>query len=499
MTAPWLPLPVVLSSLLPGIAIFFLAERRVALRSTLNLAGAVVKVALIVAMLAGAARGETYGWRYTLAPGLEFVLIADRLGLLFATLSAALWLVTTVYAIGYLEGSPHRSRFFGFFSLCVSATAGIAMAGNLFTFVLFYEALTWTTYPLVVHRGTDDSLRGGQTYLRYTVAGGTVFLLGAIALMALAGPIDFVDGGTLRGADPALHPQLTAIFAVLVGGLAVKAAIVPLHGWLPVAMVAPAPVSALLHAVAVVKAGAFGIVRVVDSVYGLELVRDLGVGMPLAVAASVTILYGSLRALTQTDLKRRLAFSTVSQVSYITLGLSIFGPAALVGGLVHLVHQGIMKITLFFCAGSIAETLGIHRIADMDGVGRRMPWTMTAFTVAAFGMIGVPPTAGFISKWYLALGGVAAGQTWVLFVLVLSGALNAAYFLPIVRRAWFAEPPAASPAAGARTRPETSWLLLAPLLSTAFLTLAVGLLAGTPFSPLWWVRGIVDADYALIP
>jgi multicomponent Na+:H+ antiporter subunit D len=497
VTTSTLPLLTLLSSLVPGIAIFFLKEHQVPARSWLNLLGAVAKTLLVGLMLHGAARGVDQRWGYTLAPGLDFVLVADRLALLFAALSASLWLLTTIYAIGYLEGSPHRSRFFAFFSLCVSATTGIALAGNLFTFVIFYEALTWTTYPLVVHRGTEASVRGGRTYLRYTVVGGSVFLLGAVALHGVVGPVTFVAGGALAGADPSLHPRLAMVFALLVGGLAVKAAIFPLHGWLPVAMVAPAPVSALLHAVAVVKAGAFGIVRIVDSVYGLELVRDLGIGAPLAVAAAVTILYGSLRALVQTDLKRLLAYSTVSQVSYITLGLVIYGPSATIGGLVHLVHQGVMKITLFFCAGSFSETLGLHRIDELDGVGWRMPWTMTAFTIAAFGMIGVPPTAGFVSKWYLGLGGLEGGAPWVLYLLVVSGALNAAYFLPILRRAWLQEPPPGSPTAGPRLRPETSRLLLGPLLVTGFLTLAVGLFAGTPFSPLWWVRAIVAAGYAV--
>jgi multicomponent Na+:H+ antiporter subunit D len=492
-----LPLLTLLSSLVPGVAIFFLTERQVAARSWLNLGGALAKTLLVALMLWGAAGGVDHTWGYTLAPGLDFVLIADRLALLFAALSAGLWLLTTIYAIGYLEGSPHRSRFFGFFSLCVSATTGIALAGNLFTFVVFYEALTWTTYPLVVHRGDEASIRSGRTYLRYTLLGGSAFLLGAVALHGVVGPVPFVDGGALADADPSLHPRLALIFALLAGGLAVKAAIFPLHGWLPAAMVAPAPVSALLHAVAVVKAGAFGIVRMVDSVYGLELVRDLGIGAPLAVAAGVTIVYGSLRALVQTDLKRLLAYSTVSQVSYITLGLVIYGPSATIGGLVHLVHQGIMKITLFFCAGSFSKTLGLHRVDELDGVGWRMPWTMTAFTIAAFGMIGVPPTAGFVSKWYLSLGGLEGGAPWVLSLLVVSGMLNAAYFLPILRRAWFEKPPPGSPTATPRSRPESNRLLLVPLLVTGFLTLAVGLLGGTPLSPLWWVRAIVAAGYAV--
>jgi multicomponent Na+:H+ antiporter subunit D len=283
----------------------------------------------------------------------------------------------------------------------------------------------------------------------------------------------------------------------MVGGMGVKAALVPLHGWLPVAMVAPAPVSALLHAVAVVKAGAFGIVRVVYDVYGISLADDLGVIGPLAAVAGFTIIYGSLRALAHNDLKRRLAYSTVSQLSYIILGVATLGPLATIGGVVHLVHQGIMKITLFFCAGNIAETLGVHKVSEMNGVGRRMPWTMGAFTLAAFGMIGVPPMAGFVSKWYLGMGAVAAGQYWVVAIMAASSILNAAYFLPIVYAAWFREPQKKWPPRRGTGRFETDWRLLFPTLVTALMSLTSGLLAGFSFSPLGWVTLIAEEAYQL--
>ncbi|MBC7173380.1 MAG: monovalent cation/H+ antiporter subunit D family protein, partial [Polyangiaceae bacterium] len=344
---------------------------------------------------------------------------ADSLSLLFVTLSAVLWLVTTVYAVGYLEGSPHRSRFFGFFSISVTSTMGVALAGNLLTFFVFYEMLTLSTYPLVVHRGTPESLRAGDLYLRYTFFGGALLLAGVAALYALAGSLEFTEGGALPRLAAQDRSTLIVIFVLLIAGLGVKAALFPLHAWLPVAMVAPAPVSALLHAVAVVKAGAFGITRVVYDVYGIRLARDLGVTRPLAFLAAATILYGSFKALRQDDLKLRLAYSTVSQVSYIILGVAVVGTLSTVGGLVHLVHQGLMKITLFFCAGNLAAELGLHKVSELRGVGRRMPWTMGAFTLASLGMIGIPPTAGFVTKWYLATGAVAAGEPWVLGVLVV--------------------------------------------------------------------------------
>ncbi len=491
-----LPLLVLASSLLPGLVIFFLPEERVATRTTLNLTGAVLKLVLVGVMIWGVFHGHHYETRLPLLPGLDLVLRADPLSMLFVVLSSVLWLVTTVYAIGYLEGSPNRSRFFGFFSLCVTATVGVALAGNLITFLLFYELLTLATYPLIVHRGTDEARRAGRTYLNYTVAGGALLLIGTVWLYTLTGTLEFTARGFLSSLDETHYGVLVVIFVLLIAGLGVKAALIPLHGWLPQAMVAPAPVSALLHAVAVVKAGAFGIVRVVHDVYGIQFAASLGVTLPLAIVAAATIIYGSMRALFQDDLKRRLAFSTVSQVAYIVLGIAIAGPIATIGGLVHLVHQGVMKITLFFCAGNLAETLGIHKVSEMNGVGRRMPWTMVAFTIAVFGMIGAPPLAGFVSKWYLGLGALDAGQSWVIIILAGSSLLNAAYFLPILYAAWFKAPPDTWPAERSFGRRETAWTLLAPPVVTALLTLAAGLLASAPFSPLQWARFITTLGYA---
>jgi len=243
--------------------------------------------------------------------------------------------------------------------------------------------------------------------------------------------------------------------------------------------------------VAVVKAGAFGIERVLYSVYGIELATALGGAQALAIAAGITILYGSFRALTQDDLKRRLAYSTVSQISYITLGVATLGPVASLGGLVHLVHQGLMKITLFFCAGNLAETIEVRRVSEMDGVGRRMPWTMAAFAIGALGMIGLPPLPGFVTKWYLGLGGLAAGDVWVVAVLVLSTVLNAAYFLPILRRAWFADGIPAVPHAS-----EAGPLLISSTVTAAALSLAAGLFANMVISPLTWTRLVIERLYA---
>jgi multicomponent Na+:H+ antiporter subunit D len=486
------PLLVILSSLIPGFAIFLLAEEQQRARTTLNLVAAITKLGLTAILVWGVMRDELYETRLPLVPGADLLLRADSFSILFVTLSAVLWLVTTIYAVGYLEGSPHRSRFFGFFSLSVASTMGVALAGNLLTFFLFYEMLTLSTYPLVVHRGTDEAIRAGDRYLRYTFFGGALLLAGVASLYALTGTLDFTEGGALRQLD-LNHVYLAGIFALLIGGLGVKAAIVPLHAWLPSAMVAPAPVSALLHAVAVVKAGAFGITRVVYDVYGVRLASDLGVMGPLAIIAAATILYGSVLALRQEDLKLRLAYSTVSQVSYIILGVAVVGVVSTIGGIVHLVHQGLMKITLFFCAGSLAEELGVRKVDELRGVGRRMPWTMAAFTIAALGMIGLPPLAGFVSKWYLAVGAIDAGEPWVLGVLVISSLLNAAYFLPLLYDTWFREPVA--PFRPRRGRAEVGLLLLLPTLATAALSIAVGVAAATSFSPLGWAKLIAEREF----
>ena len=492
-----LPLLIFLSSFAPGLVIFVLDEEQHTLRTVLNLFGAVAKLAMVGAMIAGLLEDKVYETRLPLLPDVDLVLRADPLSMLFITLSASLWMVTTLYAIGYLEHAPNRSRFFGFFSLCVSSTMGIALAGNPLTFLVFYEMLTICTYPLVVHRGTTQAMLGGRVYLIYTLTGGAVLLLAVVGLFVLAGPVEFTDGGALDTVATEYTGALRWLFLLFIGGLGVKAALVPLHGWLPRAMVAPAPVSALLHAVAVVKAGAFGIVRVIYDLYGVNLAHDLGVLDPLLIVACVTVIVGSLFALNQDDLKKRLAYSTVSQVSYIIIGVATFGLLGSIGGLLHLIYQGVMKITLFFCAGNFAETLGIHKVSEMDGVGRRMPLTMAAFTVGAFGMIGAPPTAGFISKWHLDAGALAVKSEWVLVVLLTSSALNAAYFLPILYRGWFKPQQGEWPEEHTFGRLETHWMLLFPPAITGVFVILLGVFANMPTGLLQWVEILILREYRL--
>ncbi len=491
----WLPLLVLLTSLITSLLIFAISEESTTARNVINVIGATVKLMLVGILFWGEFHGRFYETRWEFLPGLDLVLRVDPLALLFATLSATLWLITTIYAFAYLGESPNRRRFFGFFSLCVMATMGIALAGNLITFLVFYELLTITTYPLVVHHGTPQALDAGRTYLLYTVGGGALLLIGIVWLHGLVGPVEFVSGGVLGEVDEPHRYQLIAIFIILIAGLGVKAALVPLHGWLPQAMVAPAPVSALLHAVAVVKSGAFGIVRVIYDVYGLNVSADLGVLRPLSMLAAVTIIYGAIRALSQDDLKRRLAYSTVSHLSYIVLGTALFGPIGTAGGLAHLMHQGFMKITLFFCAGNLAETLDIHNVHETNGVGRRMPVTMAAFTVAAIGMIGIPPVAGFITDWHIGLGALQSNEQWVIVVLIVGSLLNAAFFLPILFRAWFCEPDSEWTELHPRGRLEVNWMLLMPPVVTMLLALGAGLFAGWDYSPLGLAKAIVEDLY----
>jgi multicomponent Na+:H+ antiporter subunit D len=485
MTAA-LPLLILATSLLPAIVTFFLPEEARLWRNGLNLGGAALKLVLVLFMLVAVFRGAVYQIRLPLAPDLYLLFQVDALALLFLTLSAALWLLTTIYAIAYFGSAPDLSRFFGFFSLCVAATTGIALAGSLITFFIFYELLTLSTWPLVVHRQDRASLAAGRRYLAYALPASAVLLVAIVWLESEAGPVEFVTRPDLTGLPPA---SVTAIFALFIAGLGAKAALVPLHGWLPGAMAAPAPVSALLHAVAVVKAGAFGIVRVIYDVFGIGLVAELGLGTPLAVVASATIIWGSIRALQQDEIKPRLAYSTVSQVSYIVLGAALAGPFAVIGGLVHLVHQGLMKITLFFCAGIYDEEAGITRIDALNGVGPRMPWTSLAFSLCAMGMIGLPPMAGFVSKLYLGVGGLQSGAPWVIAVLGASTLLNAAYFLPLVYRIWFLEIAAGPvPAEGPPG-------LVLPAVATAAAALGAGLFAAAPISPLAWATLIVERQY----
>jgi formate hydrogenlyase subunit 3/multisubunit Na+/H+ antiporter MnhD subunit len=415
------------------------SARRPDLREAWTVLAAAGAFGLVASMVPAALSGTVLvSSAGTLVAGVELALRADPLGLLFATVASLLWLVTSFYSVGYMRGldESDQTRYFAAFAASVAAALGVAFAANLVTLFVFYELLTVATYPLVTHDETPEARAAGRKYLAYTFGGGVAALAGTVLVAVLAGTTAFTPGGVagLASADPVLA---RAAFVLLVTGFGVKAALMPLHSWLPDAMVAPTPVSGLLHAVAVVKSGVFGIARVLLDVFGLELTGALGLGLPLAVVAAATLLLASVIALRQDNLKRRLAYSTVSQLSYIVLGLAVLHPLSVTGGLLHIPAHAFMKLTLFFTAGAIHVETHTDDISQMAGIGKRMPITMAAFAVAAAGMAGIPLVAGFVSKWYLLLGSVGAGETLFAVALLVSGVLNIAYFWPVVYQAFF--------------------------------------------------------------
>jgi multicomponent Na+:H+ antiporter subunit D len=463
---------------LPGLALLpsalavpliVLFRRRPVIRETWSILAALAQTLTVAAMVPSALDGVTLTWApLALAEGSPLVLRADALGVFFAGLASVLWILTTVYSIGYTRSLAERAqtRYFACFALALFSTIGVALAGNLLTFFGFFELLTVVTYPLVIHKETPEAAQAGRVYLGYTLTGGAA-LLGAVAgTQALAGRTDFVPGGLLAAtaAPPAV---LWALFGLFLVGCGVKAAIAPLHTWLPVAMIAPTPVSALLHAVAVVKAGVFGLARVTGFVFGPELLHDLGADAFLAVIAGATVLLASLSALAQDNLKRLLAFSTIGQLSYIVLGLALGREEAYAGAVLHMASHGVLKITLFFCAGAVYVTTHKERVSELDGVGSRMPWTMGAFAVAAFLLSGLPPGLAFASKWRLLDGAATAGAWVAIGVLGASAVLNMAYFAPVVLRAFLRTDPAG--------RTEAPRAIVVPLLLTAGGGLLLGL------------------------
>lgn len=431
----WLAIISVVLPIAGALAIGLAGEKRARTRLAIALLVPLCVACLVVTMLRLLEAGRPVAiTAWQVGPILTLRFSADHLGLLFAGVASFLWIATTVYSHGYLAGGPNLRRYFAYLSMALTATMGVALAGNLFTLYIFYELLSLVTYPLVIHDQTRDAARSGRTYITYHLCGAALVLLGMVGTMALSGSLDFRPGGLLAGIEPSGLVSLTAV--CFIAGFGVKAAVMPLHGWLPQAMVAPTPVSALLHAVAVVKSGVFGILRVLLFVFGKELVADAGIGTALSVVIALSILLGSLSALREDTLKRRLAYSTVSQLGYITLGVSILNLEGMTGGLVHLLNHAVMKIVLFFCAGIVITVTGRTKISQLDGIGRRLPLTMGAFTVAALGMVGVPPVCGYVSKWYLLRGAVHSGHWALAGVLVGSSFLNAAYFFPIAIRAF---------------------------------------------------------------
>jgi multicomponent Na+:H+ antiporter subunit D len=463
------PLLAVLVSLV-AVVFIVIPNQRPNVRESWTVMAALAKFALVASMLPLVLQGKSPAITlFAISPGISLALKVDSLGIIFGLSASFLWILTTFFSIGYVRGIPEhkQTRYFASFAICLSATMGIAFAANLLTLVIFYEILTIATYPLVLHKETPEAISGGRKYLVYLLTGG-VFLLFALALTyQLSGTVDFQAGGILPA--QVAKSSVIMLFTLFLLSFGVKSAIMPMHSWLPTAMVAPTPVSALLHAVAVVKAGVFGFARAIGFVIGPAVLNDSGAASFLAALTAATILVASLIALRQDNLKARLAYSTVGHLSYIVLGLALFSPGAWVGALLHIVNHAMMKITLFFCAGAIHVRTHCDNISQLNGIGRQMPVTMAAFAIASVGLAGMPPVNGFISKWYLVQGSYDVGQMVFVVIFLLSGLLNAGYLLSIVVRAFFA------PSQKFTRFGEASPLLFVPLVITAVLSLLMGI------------------------
>jgi len=488
--SPWMLVAIVL---LPfaGTGFVLLFHNRPDTREAASLAAAVLTFLLCALSLPSAFAPEPIATAaLVILPGLDIRFTADALGLLFATLASLLWIITTVYNIGYMRGLKEHSqtRYYAAFALTIGAVMGVALSSNMFSLFVFYEILAIAAYPLVVHKETAEALAAGRKYLVYTQCGGVAILAGIMALISMGNTIDFVPGGNPGIAS--IGPEFARLaFILLFFGLGVKAALVPLHGWLPSAMVAPTPVSGLLHAVAVVNTGVFGILRLMWYLFGPDQVAALGLQYMVIGTAVVTIVVGSLLALQQDDFKLRLAYSTVSQLSYMVLGAAVLLPAgisgvsdagrvaAVIGATYAFTAHALGKLTMFFVAGTVAVETGKTKISELDGIGRKMPWEFAAFTLAALSMAGLPPMAGFIAKWYLGLGVSAGdpGQWWILLVLVGASVLNLAYFLPVIIRAFYRT--------GASDMIAVRPTLRVPVVVTAALALLAGLWTVFPSSP----------------
>ncbi|MCC7218335.1 MAG: monovalent cation/H+ antiporter subunit D family protein [Burkholderiales bacterium] len=471
LLAPALPLA--------GAVAIALSGRFPNLRETTTLATAFALFAVVATLYpAVAAGGRPAVALFDLLPGLPLALAAEPLGLLFALVASGLWIVNSLYSIGYMRGNrEHRqTRFYVCFALALAATMGVAFAANGLTLFFFYEMLTLSTFPLVTHHGTAEARRGGLVYLSVLLSTSIVFFLTAlIATWHVAGTLDFTEGGILHGRLS--NAALGGLLALYMFGIG-KAALMPFHRWLPAAMVAPTPVSALLHAVAVVKAGVFSVVKVIVYVFGVRELSGLTSVDWLPVVAGFTIVAASIVALRSDNLKRRLAYSTVSQLAYVVLAAALLTPLSVIGAALHIAAHAFGKITLFFAAGAIYTAAHKTEVSELDGIGRRMPWTMTAFSVGALSMIGLPPTAGFVSKWFILGGAFASGQWVAVGVIVASTLLTAGYFLPIVYRAFFRP----APASDGHAHGEAPATMVVALTATAALTILMFFFAELPLA-----------------
>ncbi len=457
-----------LSIILPIIATLGIMAtgRNPNLREAVTIGTSLVLLYFVINLYQGIQLGEsiTAHWG-ELLPGMQISFSIEPLGMLFALIASFLWLITTIYSIGYMRShnEQNQTRFYVCFAIAIGSVMGIAFASNLFTLFIFYEVLTLSTYPLVTHAGTEKAKKGGRIYLGILLSTSIAFfLLAIISTWFVAGDLDFKPGGVFDSdVDKAVAGTILVLFIFGIG----KAAIMPFHRWLPAAMVAPTPVSALLHAVAVVKAGVFTVLKICIYIFGIDLLAVLPSTQFLLYLAGASILLASLVAMRQDNLKARLAYSTVSQLGYITLGALLATSAGIMGSSMHIATHAFGKITLFFCAGAILVAAHKSNISEMRGLGRQMPITMAAFFIASLSIIGVPPTGGTWSKWYLLMATIETEQLVLMGILMISSLLNIAYLLPIPFHAFFSADKTASSSDGIKEAPLPS--LIALCITTA--------------------------------
>ncbi len=436
---------------------------------------AFIKFSLVISMLPLILDGKVITYTVIeMLPNLPIAFKVDAFGILFAITSSFLWIFVSSYSIGYMRTLKEhaQTRYYFCFAIALSSAIGIAFSANLVTLFLFYELLTISTYPLVAHTETPEAISSGRKYLAYLMIAGVSLLFAIVVVYYYTGTTEFSFSG-IAGLETLPKTTLFILFITFMVGCA-KAAFMPLHAWLPAAMVAPTPVSALLHAVAVVKAGVFTAIRVILYVFGVDLMGTSGLWLYMAYFVSITIILASIFAMTQDNLKKRLAYSTVSQLSYVVLGAVLITQHGITGGMLHIPYHAFMKITLFMCAGALIVTAKKENISDMNGIARQMPITMLAFTVGALGMIGMPPAGGYITKWFLLLGAAELDNMILIGVLLISAVLNAAYFFPVIYVAFFKKPDKEL------TYKEAPLTMLVPLTLTAIISIIIGIWPDAP-------------------
>ena len=457
-------------------ALILLSRNHPNIREGWTIAASIAVFLLVMSMAPAILKGEAikYILFQPIFKGIYIGFKVDAFGEIFAITTSSLWILVSLYSIGYMRALNEHAQTRYYFSFCfaILGALGVALSANLLTLFIFYEIITVSTYALVIHEQTPEALRAGHKYFAYLITAGAFLLFGVMTTYHLTGTTEFTAGGIQALGSAPRGIVIILFFFFLLGFM--KAAWMPFHSWLPTAMVAPSPVSALLHAVAVVKAGVFCIVRLVCYIFGVDLMHDLNLWLILAIIAAFTMLVGSFFAIAQDDLKKRLAYSTISQLSYIILGAALLTENGIRGAMLHIPFHGYMKITLFLCAGAIIAVTGKKKISEMAGIGKTMPMTMLAFSIAAIGMAGVPPVAGFISKLYLCLGAWAVVSPYgmiFLAVILISSLLDIIYFFPIIHTAFFKKPEVEIGGSGEVKIKEAPLLIVIPLTITAIFSI----------------------------